>query len=380
MTATSAIIPASGLGTRLASDVDKAFVPVAGLPLIVHTLAVFQECPEIDEIVLVVREEMLPAATELLREHSLSKVASVVPGGVERSDSVRRGLAAVSPVSQVIAIHDGARPLVTREIIAATVEAARVHGAAVAAVPVIDTIKVSDGEFVQTTLDRSKLYAVQTPQTFRREIIEKAYAHADGGTDDASLVERLGLPVRIVPGSYQNFKVTTPTDITLAEALMSEKNTYRIGHGYDIHRFEAGRKLFLGGVEFEGEGLAGHSDADALLHAVADAVLGAAGAGDIGRHFPDTDPAYKGARSIMLLARVREIVTEFGWRVENVDVTLVAERPRIAGRADEMKANIAEALRIRPEDVGIKATTAESLGAIGEGLGIECHAVALLSR
>ena len=394
MTGTSAIIPASGLGKRLSSDSDKAFTAIAGQPLSARTLAIFQECAEIDEVILVTRAAQVSRAKELACERGFTKVKAVTAGGEVRQDSVRNGLAEMSSDSEIVVIHDGARPLVTHEIITSSIEAARADGAAIAAVPVIDTIKTShDGRFVASTLDREKLYAVQTPQTFARDVITSAYerAYADGyyGTDDASLVERLGLPVRIVQGSYENIKITTPTDITIAEAIMEsrqqpaasdqQRTAVRIGHGYDVHRFAPGRKLFLGGVEFPGEeGLLGHSDADVMLHAVADAVLGAAGAGDIGRLFPDTDPAYKDARSTVLLAEVAKIIAKLGWHVGNVDVTLIAERPRIAEYAAAMQANIAKALGIGVERVSVKASTAEGLGPIGEGLGIECHAVALL--
>lgn len=391
MAATCAVIPASGLGRRLNSQAGKAFAAIAGQPLIAYTLGIFQECPEVDEMVLVVHQDQTAAAKALVEERGFSKVKAVTSGGKVRQDSVRNGLAKVSADSDIVAIHDGARPLVTREIIVSSIEAAREDGAAIAAVPVTDTIKSSlDGRFVTSTLEREKLYAVQTPQTFRREIIESAYerAYADKyfGTDDASLVERLGMPVRIVQGSYENIKVTTPTDIAIAEAIMREREGQgeanlgpRIGHGYDIHRFAPERKLFLGGVEFPGEeGLLGHSDADVMLHAVADAVLGAVGAGDIGRLFPDTDPAYKDIRSTVLLAKVAETVTQLGWYVGNVDVTLIAERPRIAKNVSEMQANIAKALGISPKQVSVKASSAEGLGPTGEGLSIECHALALL--
>lgn len=350
-----------------------------------------------DDIVLVVQTERIPEAEALARERGFSKVRSVTAGGETRQDSVRNGLASIPPDCEIVAIHDGARPLVTCEIISSTIEAARSDRAAIAAVPVIDTIKnSSDGRFISSTLDREKLYAVQTPQTFAREVIQSAYEHAyaDGyvGTDDASLVERLGIPVRIVQGSYENIKITTPTDILIAEAIMarsisdvgfriSDSPSARVGHGYDVHRFAPGRKLMLGGVEFPGEeGLLGHSDADVMLHAAADAVLGAAGAGDIGRHFPDTDPAYKDISSLVLLARTAQIAEEFGWRVSNLDITLIAERPRIAEHVPQMRANIAEALGVDPERVNVKGSTAEGLGPIGEGLGIECHAVALVVR
>jgi len=391
LTATSAIIPASGRGRRLDRPYNKAFLPLAGKPMVVRTLNVFQNCAAIDEIILVVSRDEVDQASQLVREHGISKVAAVTPGGEVRQDSVRNGLSQVSPDSEIVAIHDAARPLVTEEIIVASIEAARAHGAAIAAVPVVDTIKTSlDGRYVSGTLDRSSLYAVQTPQTFERGLIEAAYERAAAdrfvGTDDASLVERLGKPVAIVEGSYENIKVTTPPDVGTAEAVLaargeSREPATRIGHGYDVHRFAPGRRLFLGGIEFPGEeGLLGHSDADVLIHAVMDALLGASGAPDIGRLFPDTDPSYKDIRSTELLARTAGRIAELGWRIVNVDVTLIAERPRIAKRVPEMQAVIAESLRISPAQVGIKASTAEGLGFVGEGLGIECHAVALLHR
>ena len=407
MAVTSALIPASGLGRRLNSPSGKAFALIAGEPLISYTLRAFQDSPQVDEIVLVVRPDELSVTRDLVESRGFSKVKSITPGGEVRQDSVRNGLAEVSADSDIVAIHDGARPLITQDTIASTIGAADADGAAIAAVPVIDTIKSSlDGLFVNSTLDRETLYAVQTPQTFRRSIITEAYdrAYADRfyGTDDACLVERLGMPVRIVRGSYENIKVTTPTDLRIADALLRKSEirnpkseiesllapspprpiapSLRIGHGYDVHRFAPGRTLFLGGVQFPGDGLLGHSDADVLLHAVADAVLGAAGAGDIGRLFPDTDPAYKDARSMDLLATVGEVVRKLGWTVGNVDVTLIAQKPKIADHVLAMQANIARALGIDPGQVSVKGKTAEGLGPIGESLGIECHAVALLVR
>jgi 2-C-methyl-D-erythritol 4-phosphate cytidylyltransferase/2-C-methyl-D-erythritol 2,4-cyclodiphosphate synthase len=376
---------------------------VNGQPLIAHTLAAFQECPAIDAVIVVVRQQDIHPIQALVRERAFSKTTSVVLGGDARQDSVRNGLAALPPDCDVVVIHDGARCLVDCDTITASIQAAREHGACVVAVPVIDTIKLSnDGCFVDSTLDRRKLYAVQTPQTFRFSVITQAFerAYNDGfvGTDDASFVERLGWPVAIVRGSYENFKITVPSDIVLASALlrgregctdMAKTNNTdidapairRVGHGYDIHRFQEGRRLVLGGVYFpEENGLLGHSDADVLLHAVADAVLGAAGAGDIGKLFPDTDPQYKDADSLELLRHVRAVIDSQGWVVDNVDVTLIAQRPRIAGHTSDMADNIACALGIEPECVNVKATTAEGLGAIGECLGIECHAVAMLSQ
>jgi 2-C-methyl-D-erythritol 4-phosphate cytidylyltransferase/2-C-methyl-D-erythritol 2,4-cyclodiphosphate synthase len=393
LTATSAIIPASGLGRRLSDSLTgKAFVDLAGRPLISYTIATFQHHPDIDDIVIVAREVDVKAIEDLVKREGFSKVHAIVVGGEQRQDSVRNGLRAVSISSDVIAIHDGARPLVDEAIISRCIDGARQAGAVIAAVPVIDTIKSSpDGKVVHDTPDRRNLYAVQTPQAFNAALIRSAHerAHAEGfvGTDDASLVERLGAPVGLVMGSYRNVKVTTPSDIKFAEAMIVQEREksgesrrgIRVGHGYDIHRFAPGRELYLGGVLFAGEeGLLGHSDADVLLHAVSDALLGAAGAGDIGKHFPDTDESYRGAKSTDLLRRVGEVISELGWRIVNVDVTLIAQRPKVAKRVPEMCERIAESLCISADQVSVKATTAEGLGAIGEGLGIECHAVALL--
>lgn len=358
--------------------------------MVARTLSVFQACEAVDEIILVVNQDEIDQASQLVDEHAISKVASVVPGGEIRQDSVRNGLEHISPSAEIVAIHDAARPLVTPDIILASIEAARATGAAIAAVPVVDTIKSSlDNRFVNGTPDRSCLYSVQTPQTFARGVItsayERAYADSFVGTDDASLVERLGEPVEIVSGSYDNIKVTTPPDLATAEAVLAARGenrgpSIRIGHGYDVHRFAPNRRLFLGGVEFFGEeGLYGHSDADVPIHALMDALLGAAGEPDIGRLFPDTDPAYRDIRSTELLARVAGRIAELGWRIINVDVTIIAERPRVAKRVPEMREAIAECLAVSPSQVGVKASTAEGLGFVGQGLGIECHAVALLS-
>ena len=359
--------------------------------MLVRTMRVFQECDDVTEIILVVRDEYLSNADQLVRAYNISKVSYITAGGDVRQDSVRNGLSHISADCEIVLIHDAARPFVTSDIIKNSITAAIEHKASIAAVPVINTIKSSsDGVFVDATINRESLFAVQTPQTFDRQTIEEAYriAYSDCfyGTDDASLVERIGIPVKIVEGAYDNIKITTPNDIVSAENIIrlkegsSSVNTgFRIGHGYDIHKFEKGRRLILGGVEFPNEdGLLGHSDADVLLHAVADSILGAAGAGDIGKHFPDTDPTYKDADSLSLLAKTAEIVKSMGWQTGNVDITLIAQRPKISKYTPMMKENISNALGINPDMVNVKATTAEGLGDIGRELGIECHAVAIL--
>lgn len=359
--------------------------------MLVRTMRVFQDCCDVNEIIPVVRGEYLSAAEDLIRLHKISKVTCVAAGGDTRQDSVRNGLARISPDCGVVLIHDAARPFVTPDIIKNSIEAAIEYKAAIVAVPVINTIKSSsDGIFVESTINRESLFAVQTPQSFDRHTIEQAYrtAYADCfyGTDDASLVERLGIPVKIVDGAYDNIKITTPNDIAAAESIIRQReciiNTgagFRIGHGYDIHRFEKGRKLVLGGVEFPGEdGLLGHSDADVLLHAVADSILGAAGAGDIGKHFSDMDPDYKDADSLVLLRKAAEVAESMGWVTGNLDITLIAQKPKVSRHTTRMEENISAALGIGSEMVNIKATTAEGLGDIGREMGIECHAVSVL--
>ena len=279
---------------------------------------------------------------------------------------------------ELVAIHDAARPFVSREVITAALRAAACTGAAAPAVPVKDTIKVADAQGrVQATPDRATLYAVQTPQCFSRRLYLQALEQVTGDkaslvTDDCSLFELAGLPVTLTQGSYDNYKITTKED------LQKEK-TMRIGHGYDVHRLVEGRKLILGGVEIPYEkGLLGHSDADVLLHAVMDAVLGAAALGDIGKHFPDTDPAYKGADSMALTRAVADMIREKGYRVGNIDATILCQAPKLAPHIAAMRRNIADAFGIPVETVSVKATTEEHLGFTGKGEGIAVHAVTLL--
>ncbi|MEN6520774.1 MAG: 2-C-methyl-D-erythritol 4-phosphate cytidylyltransferase [Armatimonadota bacterium] len=388
MTGISAVIPAAGRGERFGRGSNKVFAQAAGKPLLAHTLGSFEQCGLVDDIVLVVAEHEIGYAREIAERYGIYKLRAVGAGGGHRQESVERGLLALDSSTNIVAVHDGARPLVHQETIRATIETAREMGAAVAATPVIDTIKMAgmDG-IVTATPDRSTLWSIQTPQTFEKSLLLQAYRQADAdgylGTDDASLVERLGHPVKLVQGSYDNIKVTTPLDLEFVEMMLGGKPPVeaRTGFGYDIHRFEPGRRLMLGGVEFPGEdGLKGHSDADVILHAISDAILGAAALGDIGRHFPDTDEQYRGISSIFLLEQVASVLKGAGWSVVNVDATLVAERPKIAKRVPEMQKKIAAAIGVDPERVSIKATTAEKLGDIGAGSGAACYAVATVKK
>ncbi|HEX9049183.1 MAG TPA: 2-C-methyl-D-erythritol 2,4-cyclodiphosphate synthase, partial [Anaeromyxobacter sp.] len=287
----------------------------------------------------------------------------------------------------IVLVHDAARPFATAELAARVAEAAARDGAALAAVPVTDTVKraAPGGEGaprVAGTLDRRTLWLAQTPQGFRRDLLLRAYAAAgaaaSAATDECALVEAIGAPVTLVPGEPGNFKITGADDVERARAALEAP--FATGVGYDTHRFAAGRRLVLGGVEFEGDGLLGHSDADVCAHAIGDAILGAAGLGDLGRHFPDTDPRWKDVSSLALLREIARQAAERGWRVGNCDVTLAARRPKIAPRAEEMRARLAEALGVGPARVNVKATTGEGMGFVGREEGIAAHAVALLVR
>lgn len=320
---------------------------------------------------------------------SAGLAAKVVEGGADRQESVLRGLEACDEQAEIIAIHDGARPLVTQKVIERTIESAKRYGTGVAAVPLKDTVKrVNEAGVVIETPRRDALRAVQTPQTFEASLIRRA--HAQGGeraTDDAALVERLGVEVRLTEGDVENIKLTTPEDMLLAEQVLlkrlgrKENNAMRIGQGYDVHRLVEGRKLILCGVEVPYEkGLLGHSDADVAYHALMDALLGAAALGDIGRHFPDTDPRYKGADSGMLLDHVVELLEEKGYQVGNVDVTIVCQRPKLKDYIEQMRTNVARHLKVDLDCVNVKATTTEKLGFEGEGLGISSQAVACIEK
>ena len=291
-----------------------------------------------------------------------------------------------------MAIHDGARPLVTADVIARTLESAQKFGSGVAAVALKDTVKrVDEDSVVVDTPPRDKLRAVQTPQTFEAGLIRKAhaaYALGERATDDAALAERMGVAVHLTEGDVENIKLTTPEDMLLArqvilkrEGQKEEKPMMRIGHGYDVHRLVENRKLILCGVEIPYTlGLLGHSDADVALHALMDALLGAAALGDIGRHFPDTDPAYKGADSGKLLDHVVALLEEKGYTVGNVDVTIICQRPKLKDYIEQMRENVARHLKVDIDCVNIKATTTEKLGFEGEGLGISSHAVACIEK
>jgi len=384
---TAALIVAAGQGRRLDCTLPKAFLELGGRPLLLWSARTFEQVPEVTQIVLVVPPDYCDIARSMVQQAGLSKLQAVIPGGQTRCESVFAGLQVLSSEPpDLVAIHDGARPFVTVEIISQTIAAAKQTGAALAARPVTDTLKRVDDELcVAATLDRTELWHAQTPQTFRFSTIYDAYqqARTDGwqATDDASLVERAGGKVRVVEDDVRNFKITVPNEWQQAQALVADRQQLRIGHGVDVHPFGPQRPLLLGGITVPFDrGLAGHSDADVLLHAIADALLGAAGLGDIGRHFPDTDPAYKDADSTELLARVVELINGEGYRPANVDATVMAQQPRLAEHIPRMRSHIAAILGLSDSQVNIKATTTEHLGFIGREEGIAAEAVALIVK
>ncbi len=382
----SAVLVAAGSSTRM--GFDKLRFDLGGESVLRRSVRAFEECPLVSEIVLVAgnNADWLRAETA-----DCTKPVRIVRGGATRAESARNGVLAAK--GELVAVHDAARPFVSRTVIEAALHEAAEWGAAAPAVPVKDTIKLAasgSGKTVpeecrvKNTPDRNCLYAVQTPQCFDRQAYLAALDELPPEqflrlTDDCSLFEQTGRTVRLTRGDYSNLKITTRED--LPRPADKGVKQMRVGHGYDVHRLVEGRKLILGGVEIPFEkGLLGHSDADVLAHAVMDAVLGAAALGDIGKHFPDTDPAYAGADSLALARAVAELLKKEGWRVENIDATLLCQRPKLAPHIPAMRENLAAAFGVEAGAVSVKATTEEHLGFTGEGLGIAAHAVALIER
>lgn len=388
---TVAIIPAGGAGKRLKAQVAKQYLLLDHVPVLIHTLKVFQKSKVIDNIVLALPpDNLVSVRQDLLDKYGFSKVTTIVAGGKERQDSVRNGLATINGKCDVVVIHDAVRPFVSEKMIRLVVAAAKTAGAASAGVKAKDTIKETKKDnMVAATIPRQNVWLTQTPQAFKFELLKKAYKTAYDekfyGTDDATLVERIGKKVKMINGSYENIKITTSEDLFIAQALMKKKTgsktNFRNGFGYDSHRFASNRKLILGGVEIPfDKGLKGYSDADALIHAICDALLGAAGCGDIGRHFPDNDPRYKNISSIILLERVKKIIEVKRFSINNVDATVVMEMPRLAPYATQMISNIARVLDIAVTCVNVKAKTNEGMGFIGQNEGVAVFAMATLSE
>jgi 2-C-methyl-D-erythritol 4-phosphate cytidylyltransferase/2-C-methyl-D-erythritol 2,4-cyclodiphosphate synthase len=380
----SAIIAAGGRGARFGSDRPKQLLLLGGRPILQRTIDAFAQCPTITDIVVALPVDVLADPPAFLK--SVAKPIELVEGGARRQDSVANAFRRVEDRAELIAIHDAARPFVSDSLIQRTVAAAMRHGAAIAALPSRDTVKRGDSEqMIAATLPRQEIFLAQTPQVFRTEVLRSALAlsNADAdATDESVLAEKAGHRVRLVEGDPRNLKITTPDDLAMAESLLGRTSPdIRIGNGYDLHRLVQGRPLVLGGVAIPfDKGLLGHSDADAVSHAVTDAILGAAGAGDIGRHFPDDDPAWKDANSIDLLRRAALVVRDRGFRIVNVDVVVIAQQPKLVPHIDAMVRNLSGALGCAPDQVSIKGKTNEGVDSMGAGESIAVHAVALISR
>jgi len=379
----TAIIAAGGRGARFGDPRPKQLLPLAGRPILQHSVEAFARHAEITDVVVALPADLAAAPPAYLRARG--KPLTIVEGGARRQDSVARAFASVPADADLVVVHDAARPLVSGVLISRTIEAAARDGAAIAALAASDTVKRGNEQrLIVGTVPRGEIFLAQTPQAFRAAVLRDALGQSgQDATDEAALVERAGHPVRLVEGDPRNVKITTAADLALAERLVGTgpagASRLRIGTGYDLHRLVAGRPLVLGGVVIPFErGLEGHSDADAVCHAVTDALLGAAAAGDIGRHFPDTDPRWKDADSLALLARAVDIVAGAGYGVVNVDVVVIAERPRLAPYVDAMRGNLARVMGVMEAQVGIKGKTNEGVGSIGAGDSIAVHAVALL--
>ena len=380
------LLLAGGSGTRMGAACNKVLLPLSGEPVLCRSARAFRGL--VDGMVVVARPEDMDAVRSMLSQAGLlNDHVAIVPGGDTRQASVWNGLCALPAQADKVLIHDGARCLVDEGTIRRAMASVDACGTGVAAIPLIDTVKQVDSqERVVSTPDRSSLRAVQTPQAFTVSLIRRAHEAANQsgylGTDDASLVERLGIPVHLTEGSRRNMKLTTPEDLSMAETLLAASPalpSLRIGQGYDVHRLVPNRPLILCGVTVPHHlGLDGHSDADVALHALMDAMLGAMTLGDIGRHFPDTSEQYRGISSMTLLSHVVRLLSERHARVANADITIVAQRPKLLPFIPAMRQNVADALALPLDRVSVKATTTERLGFEGHEEGISAQAVCLV--
>lgn len=381
----SAVILAAGSGTRM--GFDKMTAELCGKAVILYSVERFIES-NADEIIIAASEDNIGTVGKLIKENiRTDKPIKIIMGGATRFESALKAVKQTSDKCDVVSIHDGARPLVTAELADNVAQSAYEHGAALVAVRAKDTVKVCEGGVAVTTPDRSTLWLAQTPQAARKvdylAAAEKLDVNDPRITDDSSVMELYGIKPFIVEGSYDNIKLTTKEDITMAESIIGKRGTpkLRVGHGYDVHRLVEGRKLILCGVEVPNKdnlGLLGHSDADVAIHALMDAMLGAAALGDIGRHFPDSDDRYKGISSMLLLEHVVKLLDEKNAHVTNADITIIAEKPKLAKYIPDMQRSVAAALGLDTEDVNVKATTEEGLGIAGEG--IAAHAVCMVEK
>jgi len=380
-----AIILAGGSGARMGAE--KQYLPLAGRPMIEWTVEAFTSSGLFSKVILALGPENLAKYGPAWEKAGVA----TAPAGATRTQSLRSAFKLVSPGARLVAVHDGARPFVDAALIKACLEKAGECGAAVPAVPLKDTVKKTDaaGTVFETTPERSSLMAVQTPQCYRREVLAGILGRAASQkdySDESQVLEQLGIKAAVVPSSYRNIKVTTPEDLVIAEAFMKEEKTVaahvraavsRAGFGYDIHRLVEGRPLILGGIKIEHtKGLLGHSDGDVVLHSVCDALLGSVSAGEIGVYFPPTDLTIMGISSVEIARKTLEVLSSKKARIVNLDVTIVAEEPKLKPHYEAIRDSVAKIFKMDRSDVSVKAKSREGLGDIGHGEAMVCYAAA----
>jgi 2-C-methyl-D-erythritol 4-phosphate cytidylyltransferase/2-C-methyl-D-erythritol 2,4-cyclodiphosphate synthase len=375
---TYALIVAAGRGARFGGELPKQYLALGGSTVLRHAVAAFATHPQIAGVLVTIRPE---DQGHYERAIAGLTVLPPVPGGAERQDSVRLGLEALARhTPDRVLIHDGARPFPGAALIDRVIDGLDRAAASIPALPLGDTIKRVEDGLIRETVDRTQLWRAQTPQGFHFTPILAAHRRAAGHvlTDDAAVAEAAGIAPLIVAGSEENLKVTTAEDLAAAERLLAARQgDIRVGEGFDVHPFGPGDHVMICGVAIPHEvAPVGHSDADVGLHALTDAVLGAIGAGDIGMHFPPSDPRWRGASSDRFLAYAAALVRERGGTIAAVDVTVICERPKIAPHRDRMIQQVAAILEISADRVSVKATTTERLGFLGRGEGIAAQAVA----
>lgn len=371
----TALIVAAGKGERLGAGRPKQYRPLAGKPVLRHAVEALIEHPRVDAVRIVIgpgQEETARLALDGL------EVGDFILGGAQRSDSVRAGLQAVG--DGVVLVHDAARPFCPPEVIDRLLDALSNADGAVPVLPVADTLAKGDSE-LRGTVNRTQMLRVQTPQAFHLEDLLFAFEEAGttSATDESTVMFNAGLRVATVAGDPMLDKLTTAADWERAEHMLAARMIARTGMGFDVHAFDGPGPLIMGGVEIEHDrGLAGHSDADVVLHSITDALLGAAALGDIGQHFPPSDPQWKGAASDIFLAHAANLIRQRGGIIDHVDCTIICEAPKIGPHRTAMQARVAEILGLSPQAVSIKATTTERLGFTGRGEGIAAQAIATI--
>lgn len=376
----AAIIVAAGRGQRIGGEIPKQYLSVGGEIILRRTVKIFLENPDINLVQVIIHPD-----DRDLYEHAVGDLGLPFPvfGGDTRQQSVLRGLEAIDiHLPEYVYIHDAARPFLSQQILDSLIREVSHCGAVIPALKVTDTIKYMSGDNIDNTLNREFLYRAQTPQAFRYKAIFMAHRRFEKSdlTDDSAIAEKSGIKVRIIPGSEDNFKITTDEDLKKAEMMSGNSYTdVRIGYGIDVHAFEDGDHVILGGVKIpHDKSLKGHSDADVALHAITDAILGAIAMGDIGDHFPPSDDQWKGATSDIFLKHAAKLVDEKEGVIASIDLTIICEAPKIAPHRELIRDRISEIVDLDIDRISVKATTTEKLGFTGKGEGIMAQAVATI--